>query len=261
MATTLSSQLLLKNIPAIENFSGSKDQDPVGWLENMEEIFDATKTEPADRRRLLPLHLTDEAKQWYRSASFAEDYVKFKDQFLSAFMSPLYKLQLSAKLTARKQGLEESVQSYYYDVIELCHRFNPRMDEDEKLVHLLRGFKPSIQQHLTISVGKSCHELFIQAKQTEAMVKLIQQNDGSAPDSVPVEISAALRQGYPSTNSHDHVPRNSPRFHNTKGYNRPNNKNNQTSTSQWSKKSLGKVQCHNCGGYGHYASQCPSQLN
>ncbi|EFX67291.1 hypothetical protein DAPPUDRAFT_261874 [Daphnia pulex] len=52
------------------------------------------------------------------------------------------------KLRARKQGAEETTREYYYDVLDLCRRVNPRMVEAEKLKCLWRGLKPSVIEKL-----------------------------------------------------------------------------------------------------------------
>lgn len=257
MATNLSTQLLLKNVPPIEHFSGENSQDPVSWLEDIEAIFDATKTEPVDRRRLLPLHLADEAKKWYRSATFDDDYASFKIQLIKAFTSPLYKLQLSSKLTSRRQGLDESVQAYYYDVLDLCHRFNPNMEEDEKVVHILRGLKPSIQQHMAVNDCRTCQDLLIQARQTEAMVKLVHQDTPSTGDA-EVEITAALRRTMPISSNRERFSTN-------------NYRGQPSSSGNWSRgdqtyaprrsQTRGSARCYTCSGYGHFSYQCPNHLN
>ena len=259
MTSNISTQLLLKNVPPVENFTGAKEQDPVTWLEDIEALFNATKIDNADRRRLLPLHLGEEAKKWYRSGTFDEDYEQFKKQFLEAFKSPVYKLQLSAKLMNRKQGLEESVQSYYYDVLSLCNRFNPNMEEDEKVVYVLRGLKPSLQQHIAVNECKTCIALFNQAKQTEAMSQLIHQQDSTAVDDSTVEVTAALRRTsiQPTNRYQNSGSRNQQR----QDYYRNTSQDNQSRPSYQSRQHRSAPVCYTCSGNGHYSSQCPNHLN
>ncbi|CAF2132919.1 unnamed protein product [Rotaria magnacalcarata] len=174
MASNLSAQLLLKGVQSVEIFTGVDEQDPLTWLQNIEELFEATKVDKNDRRRLLPMYFGDDVKKWYRSEDHSSDYDDFKNQFVNAFTSSVHKLKISTKLMNRRQGNDESVQSYYYDILALCARFNPEMREDEKILYLLRGLKPSIQQHVIISDPKKCKDLFEHAKRTEAAAAIIQ---------------------------------------------------------------------------------------
>ena len=52
------------------------------------------------------------------------------------------------KIRAWKQGAEEPAKEYFYDVLDLCRRVNPRMAEDDKVRCLWRGLKPSVIEKL-----------------------------------------------------------------------------------------------------------------
>jgi len=64
MATSLSAQLLLKGVQAIEIFTGADDQDRTTWLQSVEELFDCTKLSKDDRRTFLPIYFGDDIKKW-----------------------------------------------------------------------------------------------------------------------------------------------------------------------------------------------------
>ncbi|CAF4673345.1 unnamed protein product, partial [Rotaria sp. Silwood2] len=174
MASNLSTHLLLKGSQPIEPFTGAEEQDPLTWLQTIDELFEATKTENNDRRRLLPMYFGDDVKKWYRSENHDSDYDEFKKQFVNAFTSSIHKLKISTKLMNRRQGNDESVQSYYYDILALCTRLNPDMQEDEKILYLLRGLKPSLQQHVIMNEPKKCKDLFEHAKRAEAAALITQ---------------------------------------------------------------------------------------
>lgn len=263
MAINLPTQLLVKGMQPVEQFTGADEQDPVTWLQSIDELFDATKIAKADRRQYLPLYFNDDVKKWYRSEEHPEEYEQFKKKFIDAFTSSVQKLKISTKLMNRRQGNEESVQAYYYDVLALCHRFNPNMQDDEKLLYLLRGLKPSIQQHVIIHGPQQCKDLLEQAKRAEAAAALTQPSSSIStptPNADPEETTAALRRT--SFNPKDH--RNQPRHLRTdrcaqsqQDYQYPNS----TRSRQFPQRNSTQRRCYTCSGFGHFAYQCPSYLN
>ncbi|CAF1310540.1 unnamed protein product, partial [Didymodactylos carnosus] len=164
MAINLSSQILLKGVQSPESFTGADEQDPIIWLQDIEQMFEAASVRSEDRRKLLPMYFLDDAKKWYQSGIFDNNYDGFKQQLIKVFTSASQQLKISNKLVNRRQGLNESVQSYYYDVLSLCTRFNPDMSENEKVLHLLRGLKPTIVQNVMMFNPEKCADLLEQAK-------------------------------------------------------------------------------------------------
>ncbi|CAF1570065.1 unnamed protein product [Adineta ricciae] len=200
MSSHLSNQLLLKSIRPSDVFNGTDEQDPTTWLQSMEELFDAAKVEKPDRRRFLSMFFGDDVKKWYRSEDHSSEYDVFKTQFIKAFTSSTHMLNISTKLMNRRQGINESIQSYYYDVLSLCTRFNMQMPDNEKILYLLRGLKPSVKQHVIMSNPLTCQELLDHAKRAEAAASV---NQPSSTVPTPThddtdEVSAALhRSSFP----------------------------------------------------------------
>ena len=269
MSSHVSAQLLLKGIQPIEIFKGSDEQDPITWLQTIDELFDATKVDTNDRRRLLPMYFGDDVKKWYRSEDLSDDYDEFKKQFINAFTSSVYKLKISTKLMNRRQTSNESVQSYYFDILALCTRLNPDMKEDEKILYLLRGLKPSIQQQVIMGDPKLCKDLFEYAKRAEAATAIIQSSpiESTASNDLIDETTAALRRASLKSNYQQPDPSywRSPTDQRGRNYqwtqNRYDNgyRNNQYEQSK--RRNSSQIRCYNCHGIGHYASQCPSHLN
>ncbi|CAF0951608.1 unnamed protein product [Rotaria sordida] len=209
MASNLSSRLLLKDIQPIESFTGTDGQDPLTWLQTIDELFEATKTEKNDRCRLLPMYFA------------------------------------------------------------LCTRLNPDMQEDEKILYLLRGLKPSLQQHVIMNEPKKSKDLFEHAKRAEAAAALITQPSPTLTSSVTNEqmneTTAALHRTRISQNSSQNDRRiwnnqsDSNRRWPQQNYNNNNNNNNRF--RQFPPRKSSQFKCYNCSGIGHYAYQCPSHLN
>lgn len=263
MASNLATQLLLKGTPPAEIFTGADDQDPVIWLQNIDELFDAFKIDPTDRRHLLPMYFGGDAKKWYRSEEHSSEYDDFKQQLINAFTSSVHKLKISTKLMNRRQGSDESVQSYYYDVLSLCTRVNLHMQDDEKILYLLRGLKPSIKQHVIMSNPKNCKDLFEHARRAEeaASTSHPTSEESTISSDHPDETSAAVRRTTAGPNNirSDKLHRNSAQ-RNTSPRRQGYNNDNQWRRS-YPKKLPFQLRCYNCNGIGHYAYQCPSYLN
>ncbi|CAF1547895.1 unnamed protein product [Didymodactylos carnosus] len=124
MVINLSSQILLKGVQSPESFTGADEQDPIIWLQDIEQMFKAASVRSEG------------------SGIFDNNYNYdgFKQQLIKAFTSASQQLKISNKLVNQRQGLNESVQSKYYDVLSLCTIFNPDMSENEKVLHLLCEF-------------------------------------------------------------------------------------------------------------------------
>jgi hypothetical protein len=263
MSNNLSTQLLLKGIQPVEKFTGTDDQDPVTWLQDVDELFEATKTEKNDRRRLLPMYFGDDAKKWFRSIQPHSQYDEFKQQFITAFTSSAHKLKIASKLINRQQNNNESVQSYYYDMLTLCKRFNEDMKEDEKMAYIQRGLKPSIKQHIIINDPENCQELFEQAKRIETAATIIQHETATTTTIHDVEeTTAALRRTTinPNNRQNAYSNRNDERYsyHDRR---RPERQYNNNYVQNRQQRHSSHFMCYNCNGVGHYSYQCPSHLN
>ncbi|CAF4637890.1 unnamed protein product, partial [Didymodactylos carnosus] len=119
MTTNLTNQILLKGIQPAEQFTGRDDQDPIAWVQGINELFVATGVKKEDRRKLLPMYFSDDVKKWYRNSEHEEDYDAFILELIRSFTSSTQRLNISSKLINRRQGVNESVQSYYYDILQL----------------------------------------------------------------------------------------------------------------------------------------------
>ena len=270
MSSNISTQLLIKGIQPLEIFTGADDQDPITWIQTIDELFDATKVDANDRRHLLPMYFGNDVKKWYRSEEFTSDYDEFKKQFINAFTSSVYKLKISTKLMNRRQGHNESVQSYYCDILSLCTRLNSDMQDDEKILYLLRGLKPSIQQQVIMVDPKKCKDVFEHAKRAEAaasITTLSSSIESTTINEAIDETTAALRHSSINSNNRQSNyskwnssinQRDSDRYWSQNRYN-DGFQNNRY--GQFIQKDSSRFRCYNCYGIGHYAYQCPSHLN
>ncbi|GFQ70812.1 CCHC-type domain-containing protein [Trichonephila clavata] len=81
------------------------------------------------------------ARLWYENnEENLSSFEKFQEQLNIAFGSTeLFIKQAERKVKNRAQKTGESTQSYIQSVLELCHEINPKMTENEKVSHLMKG--------------------------------------------------------------------------------------------------------------------------
>ncbi|GFQ82217.1 CCHC-type domain-containing protein [Trichonephila clavata] len=102
------------------------------------------------------------ARLWYENNEENLSYwEKFQEQLKIAFGSTeLFIKQAERELKNRAQKTGESKQSYIQSVLELCHKVNPKMTENEKVSHLMKGVAEDEYQSLLVK-DISCTSDFI----------------------------------------------------------------------------------------------------
>jgi len=103
-----------------------------------------------DALQLFKLLLTDSAADWLESLedavkrSSAAVTAKFLERFAS---SEVVRWQKASEIFSRQQGPQEKVDTFITDILNLAKRV-PIEDQTIIRFALLKGFKPSIRQHV-----------------------------------------------------------------------------------------------------------------
>ena len=161
-------RILVKGMKPLDQFSGAEEQDINVWIQDFEETVEAAGGDSATKRKAVVLYLSGDAKKWYRLTEVVNDeWSTFREKLITAFTSASQQLKAMTKLMNRKQGVNELAQSYFYDILALCSKFNPQMNETEKLLHLLRGVKPSLAQSIIMFNPKTMQDFLELAKRSE----------------------------------------------------------------------------------------------
>ena len=85
------------------------------------------------------------AQEWFESLIPPPlIYPALRAAVLAAFQNPNYEFDIERQIRNRFQGVEEPVMTYCYNVIYLCSKLDPHMQEQAKVNHILRGLKPTL---------------------------------------------------------------------------------------------------------------------
>ena len=126
-------------------FSGLAGEDVVNWLGRFERIAEHNQWAPARRLVQLGMCLEGVAQEWFESLIPPPlTYPVLRAAVLAAFQNPNYEFDIERQIRKRFQGLEEPVMTYCYNVIYLCSKLDPNMQEQVKVNHILRGLKPTL---------------------------------------------------------------------------------------------------------------------
>ena len=155
---------------SLDQFTGAEEQDISVWIQDFEESVETPSGDSTTKQKAVVLYLSGDGEKWYRLAGVENvEWSVFRQKLIAAFMSASQPLKAMIKLMNRKQGVHELAQNYFYDILALCSKFNPQMNETEKLLHLLRGVEPSLAQRIIMFNPKTIQEFLELAKRSKTM--------------------------------------------------------------------------------------------
>ena len=155
-----------------KTFDGSTNVDE--YVEHFYQIARCNNWSPKLQMSRIPIYLTGPANLWYRSF-LNEMETSGKDVMIDnvfeamrkEFRPQNHRTVYQSHLSSRKQGLNEPVQVYYYDVLNLCRRVNGDMSDEDKLFHLCQGLKSTLLEKVMPFEPRSCKELLQKCKSIE----------------------------------------------------------------------------------------------
>jgi len=165
---TLLSKARKARFDDLPNFSGHPSEDVERFLKSIKNITKATDT--SENREILEIvrgKLTKSAGIWFdNNESTFIKWSDFETKFRNRYFSTTMVHNKFDKLKQRKQLHDESVTSYFDDVINLCHEIDSTMSEQMKIQHLMSGINPDFKRELSRreSSIKTVNEFIIQAK-------------------------------------------------------------------------------------------------
>lgn len=130
-------------------FSASPTEDVTDWVERYVQATVFNQWTPEQQLEYVGMFLEGVARNWYqnlpqRPVTFEE----FRQRVIQDFRNPNYRMMIDAQLRSRVQGLEEPAVNYCHEVLTLCTKLDPNMQDAIKIQHMLKGLRPTIMQRV-----------------------------------------------------------------------------------------------------------------
>jgi len=123
-----------------------------------------------DALQIFKLFMTDAAADWMESLDdeIKRSFSAISDKFIQRFeASEVFKWQKASEIFSRQQGPQEKVDTFITDILNLARRI-PIEDPTIIRFALLKGFKPSIRQHVLQTSADSLEATLKSARVAEA---------------------------------------------------------------------------------------------
>ena len=175
---SLRNQMLINSLEKLPKFSGRSKQNVSKWLREIQQAMHIFKLTDDEKLFFIPLCLENDARDWF----FDNDYLfptwsLFIQKLNKTFESPVKAEVAFNRLRHYKQGLNQDVREYYFEVMKLCKEANPVMDEFTRLQHLKDGLKPSLRFGVILKDPKTLEEFLEYAQRVEALKSLDEKEE------------------------------------------------------------------------------------
>ncbi|XP_037499649.2 uncharacterized protein LOC119373664 [Rhipicephalus sanguineus] len=264
---------------AVPTYEGHTDKKSVAdFLQDLKDYRDAQAL-PNETLllRVLPVALSGSAARWRRRQSF-ESWPHFEQLFRAEFLPPDYAVRMKDELRSRTQAEEESLQEYIRSLQELYDRADPSAPEVERVTRAIKQSHPRFQAYLR---GRSFPSLDVLATAAgdiqAAMLAELTYQPPPPPESTLEPSCAWHGRSNPMASpmtppraldpfSHHNLPAPSafPSTTQERGTPIPGASTQGQPVAVAAHPSAGGTSrnppvCFQCGGRGHYRSQCPSR--
>ena len=214
----------------LPSFSGHTSEDAERFLKSIKNITKAhdDSTDP----HLLEIvrgKLTQSAGIWFDDQE--SQFTKWSD-FVEAFRNRYFSTTMIStkfeKLKQRKQQYNESVISYYDDIVTLCREIDPQMPDTVIIQHLMTGINPEFRRELSrresamqalgefmkyAKLEQDLHDTTeqlqvhkIQPQQQYLTYHLAPNPTYTSPNSKPTHIPATIQSSNTKWNSYERNP-------------------------------------------------------
>lgn len=171
ISSVLRSQILLPLRP--KKFSGSTKQRPFRtFLREFETYSFAANYSDEGRKAEFALYLENgpHAYFWSLPKETRETYAKLKKAFIQKYDSVDEQFLLDHELGERRQGVDEPVEVFLDDVMQLCSRLNKTPQEHLSLLY--RGLTPKIKEFVLLKRPTTVLALELEAKLAQRILKM-----------------------------------------------------------------------------------------
>jgi hypothetical protein len=216
-------QLLKDKINNIRKFSGNKFDDVDEWLQNIEHDFSSTLISDEIKLKLIPKSLTHDAENWFEQNKHRLlTWTTFKIEIQHRFQSSLHKDQKFIRLRERKQQSKETGQQFIDAMEKLCFQVNSSMMEQEKMLHIKAGLKPSLKEKVFDKQPQSMDQLRNTVKRIEDIEAMLNNGNNNEDRFEQTSFSSNFSQpsqhdnncyALPSHNNNPHHYRRQNNYH------------------------------------------------
>jgi Retrotransposon gag protein len=182
------------------------------WLSDFERKSVANGWTDPNKLSCLPCFLSGAPLQWFLDMEATHKrqanppdllWATVKASLLSAFAGDVQQ-GFRNQLRERVQGPNETNEDYVYDVVRLCNKVNPQMDELDRVQQIMSGLLPSVLDKITMLENRTMAELMANVKRAMVSRNLLlnrmcpvgAQRTHTAPaTSVTASVSAPSLEG------------------------------------------------------------------
>ncbi|UYV77359.1 hypothetical protein LAZ67_15000683 [Cordylochernes scorpioides] len=153
----------------IPKYDGTEDPRP--WIESLEEIGFLYHWADYIISRYAAMNMTGSAKTWLNlhKASFTS-WENIKIRLIQDFSLDANKEELRMKLN-RMQHWNEPAISFAEDILVLCNKVDPAMEEETKIEHVIGGLKKEYSFALYLNPPKMTDDLLVVCKKMDSFEK------------------------------------------------------------------------------------------
>ncbi|UYV61247.1 hypothetical protein LAZ67_1004099 [Cordylochernes scorpioides] len=153
----------------IPKYDGTEDPRP--WIESLEEIGFLYHWADYIISRYAAMNMTGSAKTWLNlhKASFTS-WENIKIRLIQDFSLDANKEELRMKLK-RMQHWNEPAIRFAEDILVLCNKVDPAMEEETKIEHVIGGLKKEYSFALYLNPPKTTDDLLVVCKKMDSFEK------------------------------------------------------------------------------------------
>ncbi len=170
---SLKIQMIISSLEKLPKFSGKSKQNVSKWLAETERTMNTFKLSEDEKFSLVPTCLEAEAREWfYDQSQSMRTWVAFERKLLDTFESSGKNDISFNRLRNYKQGLNQDVRQYYFDIMKLCKEVDQFMHDSTKLQYLKDGLKPSSRFDVLLKNPSTTEEFLSFAQKVEELKSL-----------------------------------------------------------------------------------------
>ena len=163
---SIAPQIHISNLTP-EIFSG-EEQSVSNWIRRFENIAESNGWNEERKIRQLPNFLRGSAETWWNTNRMnIHSFSDIKRLMMRTFMRSKNMHEIRDRLISRRQAPKELITTYMFDILKLCHEFDPDMDEKTKVRYLVDGTKQPIRHDLVLSKPISVDQYLTMARDFE----------------------------------------------------------------------------------------------